>query len=229
MPEFHVSRRLQVLSTVLLKLVFLEQSVTGMLSLGLNTSYLSKIAGLNSTAALLTLIVVHFAEGASVCAISVPSVQDRAVVLTCMFLILAAASSVEAGLAAAADDTCTRTKSIFLLMACLMHAVSTACNRAKRSLYAGAVGEDFMPDRISEVLRDLASRYRLASVSAILLFVLCFYTLCFSENPIVGSRLTKMLGRAAYARNLAIAAFIAAVGAEDRSKDGFGRGLTKNL
>lgn len=218
MEEWPVSKRLQVLSTTLLKLVVLEQALVGLWALGLNASYLSKIAGLNQTLATFTLVLVHLVEGAAVVGISVPTLHDRAIVMAGLFLALAAAAAVETALAVAADDKMTRTKSLFLVLASLKHAASEASSRRLRT-YGGSFGNDSMADDVSEILRNRASRYKLAPLSCIGIGALIFYTLGFCENPLSGSALTKMLGKAQYGRSLAIAAFICAVGAEDRSRD----------
>lgn len=218
MEEWSVSRRLQVVSTTLLKLVVLEQALAGLWALGLNASYLSKIAGLNQTIATLTLVLVHLVEGAAVVGVSVPTLQDRGYVMAGLFLALAAAAAVETALAVAADDKMSRTTSLFLVLAGLKHAASEASSRRLRT-YGGSFGNDSMADDVSEVLRHRASRYKLAPLACIGIGVLIFYTLSFCENPLSGSALTKMLGRAQYGRSCAIAAFVSAVGAEDRSRD----------
>ena len=218
MEEWPVSKRLQVLSTTLLKLVVLEQALAGLWALGLNAAYLSKIAGLNETLATFTLVLVHLVESAGVVGISIPTVQDHGFVMAGLFLALAVAAGVETALAVAADDKMSRTTSLFLVLASLKHAASESSSRRLR-VYGGSFGNDSLSDDVSEILRNRASRYKLAPLTCIGIGILIFYTLRFCENPLSGSALTKMLGRAEYRRSLAIAAFVSAVGSEDRSRD----------
>lgn len=216
-----VSKRLQVVSTGLLKAVVAEQAVAGMTALATNAAFLAKVAGMNETLAYFTLAVLYLSEIGMVASLCVPAVHDKPFAISALYVVLASALAVETALAVSAGDRCARTKSLFLMMACLKHAVSAACSRRLR-VYSGSVGEDSMTDAISSGLRERCSRYKLAPTACIAIVAVVVYTLLCSENPFASAPLSRVIGCAQYARSLAIVSFVAAVGSEDRSRD-FGR------
>ena len=224
--DVSVSKRLELLSAGLLKSVVAEQAVAGVAALATNAAFFAKVAGMNATIAYCTLAILYLAEIGTVVSLCVPAIRDSQFVTYVLYCVLAGVLAAEAALALSAGDICSRTKSLFLVLACLKHAVSAACSRRLR-VYNGSVGEeDTVIDAVASQLRERASRYKLAPTSCIVIGFLVFYTLGFSENPFGNAPLSRMLGRAQYARNLAIAAFVAAIGSEDRSRT---RGQKKSL
>ena len=223
--DVSVSKRLELLSAGLLKSVVAEQAVAGVAALATNAAFFAKVAGMNATIAYCTLAILYLAEIGTVVSLCVPAIRDSQFVTYVLYCVLAGVLAAEAALAVSAGDLCSRTKSLFLVMACLKHAVSAACSRRLR-VYSGSVEEDSVTDAVASHLRERASRYKLAPTSCIVIGFLVFYTLGFSENPFGSSALSRMLGRSQYARNLAIAAFVAALGSEDRSRT---RGQKKSL
>jgi hypothetical protein len=216
-----ISKQLESLSTVLLRAVVAEQALAGMAALSANAAFVTKIAGLNSVVAQVVLVFLYLVEFCMVASLCIPSVKDQTTVVSMLYVVLAGACAFEVALASSTHDRCTRTKALFLMLACLKHAVSAACSRRLR-MYTGSVGEeDSITDAISFGLRERASRYKLAPTACIVILCVAVYTVFYCEHPFASAPLSRMLGCAQYARSLAIVAFASAVGSEDRSRDRF--------
>ena len=215
-------QHLELASTCLLRTIVAEQAVTGLMALGTNVRFLAKIVGVNSTAVYILLFALYLAELATVVSLCVPALKDRSFLIAAIYFALACALAMECALATAAGDNSTRTTALFLAVACLKHAVSAACSRRLR-IYTGSMGEDSLTDTISSVLRERASRYKLAPTACIVIVIVLVYTVFSSENPLAMAPLSRMIGRAQYARSAALVALLAAIGSEDRSQKVNGR------
>ena len=90
-------------------------------------------------------------------------------------------------------------------------------------MYIGSVGDGSVMDTISSTLRERAMRYKLAPPAFMAVSLVVVYTVWNSENPMSSAPLSRMLGRSQYARGLAIAALLSAIGSEDRSQLKLGR------
>lgn len=217
-----LSKRLEVLSFGILRVVVFEQAVSGLSSIRTNSMFLSKIAGFNQVFAYCFLAVIYAFELTSVIGLCIPAVRDTSFKVAVIYASLSVALAVEAVIAVAADDDCNRTKTLLLTAACLKHTVSAACSR-RLCVYAGSVGDDSLTDRISSGLRERASRYKLAPTACIVMLIGFVWTVLYSENPLSSAPLSRMLGRSQYARGMAAASLLSAVGSEDRSRTTIGR------
>jgi hypothetical protein len=217
-----LSRHLESFSLCVLKAVVSEQAMSGLFSIHSNSAFLSKIAGFNVSIACVCLVVLYVSEVASAVALCLPVVKERPIRLAVVYGLLSFALVIEAAIAFFADDHCMRTKAIFLAAACTKHAISTACSRRLR-MYAGSVGDSSVLDAISATLREHASRYKLAPTAFMAVSCVLVFTLLNSENPLSSAPLSRMLGRSQYARGLAVASLLSAIGSEDRSRVTLGR------
>jgi len=221
-----LSKRLEALSWFILKVVVFEQAVSGLRSIRVNATFLSKIAGFDELAASFFLSLIYTSELVFVVTLCIPVVRDRPsnVAMTCASLSLALA--VETGIAVSSDDDCNRTKALFLTATCIKHAVSAACSR-RLCVYGGSMGADSLTDTVSSFMRERASRYKLASGSCIAIAIILVYTFINSQNPLSSAPLSRMMGRCQYARGFAVVSLLSAVGSEDHSHREFGR--NKNI
>lgn len=218
-----LSKRLEILSSVLIRTVVIEQAAQGLASLGENSSFFVKIGGVNSTFSVAVLVVLSTVQCLSSVFLCVPRVFENTKMATAMYVAMAVALGFEAFVSSVTGDWSTRTKSVFLCLACLKHATDAACSR---SMSVHGSVDVSIADKVSFFLREKATRYKFCSLACVTIVVALLFTVSTSESPLSRAPLTREIGRAQYGRLLAFVAFLSAVGSEDRSGD---RGAKKSL
>ena len=224
----NISSKLEFLSRVSLKMTVFLHAFFSLLSMDENSMFLSKMAGFNQTLSVIFLVLFSFVKLSIVVGISVPILTERPSVGASLYIALACVLIVEAMIAFASDDQSARTTAVLLALTASKHAVGTACARRFRTF--GDIGhEKQLTEQIAYSIRIRASRYKLAPTSCFIIVGILIYTIFKSENPSPFSRksqLSRVLGRAAYARAAAAIGFFSAIGAEDKT---FEKGRKKDF
>lgn len=217
-----LGKRLEKLSLSMFSTVVLEQAVSGACNLGESAQYLSNIGKLNESLAYVLCFVLFATEIAGVVMLRVPRVADDQQLSALLFAVLSCACIVEAILAASSWDFTTRTRALLLATTALKHSISLACSRRLR-MYGGAVVDDSFVDTVACLLREYATRYKLAVQSCIACVCTSMHFLIYCESIFASSSLSRTIAKAQLARALSGIALFASLGSEDVRREGHKR------
>lgn len=221
-----LAKRLESGSFSMLLLVLTERALSGLFNATKSTEFIVHTRGYNPLAAYTLVLSLYMAYTGTIAALVVPRVHQNRRALGMLLGGLTVVLGFDCMLCTIAGDAVGQTTTLLLVLTALKHAVSATSSR-NLVIYSGHVGSsESMADGASHLLREHATRYKLASIVCLVSFGTVVYTLKTASAPWSSRPIVRELGRAQYARALAFVSLLFAVGSEDQTRE---RGQRKHI
>lgn len=215
-----VSSRLAKVSFALNVFLFAVSGYEGVMYSHINARLLTSLLHIPHLVSVSLVMMSYLLQFVSSILLLVPIVQESRVPRAIIHGILSFASIIELAISIIYGDFDGKLKSLFMCLSCVQNALNGASSRhmrihgtCERPSYVKTLIDDY-----TSLLKTYANRYKLSSVSTVIIFIILLYSiptwiLYFTDTTFAG-HLAKMR----VIRYIATVAFLAAIGSEDKHR-----------